>query len=90
MSKEKEIKVFDYERDKIQCNLCHKFMTMEKYERHYDKCLLIKALIPILKSKGEDVSYETLNEYDYKTLDKVWDKYNPPKQIGSDKNGRSD
>lgn len=63
----------------IRCNLCGKEMTLTEYDNtHYRKCLLIKALIPLLKSKGEDVTYEMLDEYDYLKLDKVWEKYNPP------------
>lgn len=80
----------------INCNLCGKEMTLSEYDNeHYGKCLLIKSLLPILKARGEDVSYETLNEYDYETLDKVWDKYQPTKQninelIGGIANGTSD
>lgn len=79
----------------INCNLCGKEMTLSEYDNeHYGKCLLIKSLLPILKAKGEDVSYEILDEYDYETLDKVWDKYQPTKQninelIGGITNGTS-
>ena len=62
----------------IDCNLCGKTMTLEEYDKeHYKKCLLIKSLIPILKARGEDVDYNKLDEYNYETLDRVWDKYNP-------------
>lgn len=79
----------------IRCNLCGREMYYSEYDKHYEKCLLIKALIPLLKKRGENVDYETLNDYDFKTLDKVWDKYNPPKKqnlkevIGSISDGRS-
>lgn len=79
----------------IYCNLCGKEMYYSQYDEHYGKCLLIKALIPILKRNGEDVDYDILNEYDFATLDKVWDKYNPPikrdinKAIKEVTNGRS-
>lgn len=65
---------------KIDCQLCHRFMTLEEYNNHYDKCLLIKTLIPILQKNGETVDYDSLNEYDYQTLDKVYDKYVPIKK----------
>lgn len=62
----------------IRCNLCGREMYLSDYDKkHYDKCLLIKSLLPILESRGEDVSYEILDEYDYATLDKIWDKYSP-------------
>lgn len=62
----------------VDCNLCGKTMTLEEYDKeHYKKCLLIKSLIPILKARGEDVDYNKLDEYNYETLDRVWDKYNP-------------
>lgn len=60
----------------IRCNLCGREMYLTEYNStHYDKCVLIKALIPILRGRGETVSYESLDEYDYATLDKVWNKY---------------
>ena len=78
----------------IRCNLCNREMYLSEYDNnHYEKCLLIKSLIPILREKGEDVTYEILDDYDYKTLDKIWDKYNPPVKhdlkstIGSITNG---
>lgn len=64
----------------VRCNLCGRELYLAEYDKHYEKCLLIKALIPILKSKGEDVSYEILDEHDFTVLDKVWDKYNQPKK----------
>lgn len=65
----------------IRCILCGREMYLSEFDNvHYGKCLLIHALIPILKEKGEDVNYEILDEYDYNTLDRIWDKYNPPKK----------
>lgn len=62
----------------IRCNLCGREMYLSDYDKkHYDKCLLIKTLLPILKDRGEDVTYEILEEYDYSTLDKIWNKYSP-------------
>lgn len=60
----------------IRCNLCGEEMYLKEYDTtHYKKCLLITALLPILKGRGEDVSRETLDEYDIGTLEKVFDKY---------------
>ena len=80
-----------YENDYIiRCNLCGKEMPLSEYDnRHYKKCLLIKALIPVLRERGEDVDYETLDEYDYFKLDKVWEKYNPIKKINFKNMGNS-
>lgn len=66
----------------IDCNLCHKTMRLSEYNNtHFKKCLLIKTLIPILQKKGNDVTYEVLNEYDYTTLDKLYEKYGSLKTI---------
>ena len=61
----------------IRCNLCGQEMYLSEYENeHYSKCLLIKALIKVLKEHGDDVSYEELDKHSYEKLEKVWDKYN--------------
>ena len=60
----------------VRCNLCGREMFLKELEEtHYEKCLCIKALIPILRARGDDVSYEILDEYDFHTLDRLWDKY---------------
>ena len=65
----------------IRCNLCDREMYLSEYDsNHYEKCLTIKTLIPILKEKGEDVDYETLESYDNTTLEKVLLKYMPLKK----------
>ena len=64
----------------VDCRLCQKTIPLSQYNNHYDKCLLIKTLIPILQKNGETVDYDSLNEYDYQTLDKVYDKYVPIKK----------
>ena len=62
----------------IRCNLCGQEMPLSIYEGpHFKKCLLIKALIPVLKEKGDDVDYEELDKHSFETLEKVWDKYMP-------------
>lgn len=60
----------------IRCDLCGKEMYLSEYEnQHRKKCLHIKTLIPILQEKGENVSYEILDEYDYETINKLVNKY---------------
>ena len=72
-----EIKVFDPELYKVRCNLCNREMYISTYESHYDKCLMITTLLPILKNKGEIVDYNSLDKYDKNTLEKVVYKYIP-------------
>lgn len=65
----------------VRCNLCGEEMYLSDYDNeHYKKCLLIKTLIPLLEKKGEIVDYKSLNQYDFKTLEKVYDKYVPLKK----------
>lgn len=65
----------------ITCNLCGQEMYLSTYDgEHYKKCCLIKALIPLLKKRGEDVTYEELDMYPFEKLEKVWDKYMPLKK----------
>lgn len=65
----------------IRCNLCGREMYLSEYDRsHYDKCLSIYTLIPILASKGEQVTYEMLEIYDKVTIDKLIYKYLPIKK----------
>lgn len=74
---EKERASHDY---LIRCNLCGQEMYLSTYDNeHYEKCLLIKSLIPILEKKGEKVTYETLEQYPTQTLERIWDKYVPLK-----------
>lgn len=75
---EKEKSTNDY---LVRCNLCGEEMYYSEYNNtHHKKCLLIKTLVKVLRKRGEDVDYETLNEYDYETLDKIYDKYVPLKK----------
>ena len=68
----------------IRCNLCGKEMYLSDYDNfHYERCLMIKALVPILKEKDKDINYEMLSKYDTKTLDGLIYKYLPMnKEIG--------
>ena len=65
----------------IRCNLCNKEMYLSDYDKfHYDKCLMIYTLIPILRKNGEEVDYDILDAYDLRTLEKVLYKYLPLKK----------
>lgn len=79
MAKE-DIKIFNANEYKVRCNLCNREMYINTYNSHYDKCLMITTLVPILKNKGEDVDYNSLDKYDSSTLEKVLYKYLPIKK----------
>lgn len=65
----------------IRCNLCGDEMYLSTYDNeHYEKCLLIVSLIDLLKSKGQETTYEELEKYPIEKLIKVWDKYMPLKK----------
>ena len=65
----------------VRCNLCGEEMYLSDYEnKHYDKCLTIYTLIPILSKRGENVSYEILDQYSEQTLDRILFKYLPIKE----------
>lgn len=76
MAKKEEI-TFDPLKDKIMCNLCQRPMLLSEYDRHYDKCLAITTLLPILRDNGQMINYKDLDEYDMSSLDKLLEKYIP-------------
>ena len=58
----------------VDCNLCHRTMTLKQYDDHYGKCLSIRYLM----RKIGNVSYEELEDLydkDKETYDKVYLKY---------------
>lgn len=75
----KEIRTIDYENDKVECNLCHRWMSLDEYDSHYGKCLDIEYLENIAKQKGEVFTREDLENCKQAIIDKLLDKY-PPKQ----------
>ena len=46
----------------ISCNLCKRWMTLQEYEDHYDRCLDIQYLLSIAKKKGESFTREQLED----------------------------
>lgn len=69
----------------ILCNICGREMSLTEYDtKHYDRCLMIKTLVQILRERGEDVDYEELDTYDTSTLNRVLEKYLPIKKKMSD------
>lgn len=74
-----EVKVVDYENDRVQCNLCHRWMKIQEYEEHYGKCMDIEYLSSIAKSKGEVFTREDLENCRQDIIDKLLAKYSPKK-----------
>lgn len=78
-----KMKEVDYEKDRIECNLCHRWMKIRMYELHYDRCLDIQYLISIAKQKGEEFTREDLENCKSEVIDKLLAKY-PPKKLESE------
>ena len=77
-----EIKVVDYENDRVECNLCHRWMKIQEYEDHYGKCMDIEYLLSIAKQKKELYTREDLENCRQDIIDKLLAKY-PPKKLES-------
>ena len=73
----KEFKVIDYENDRVECNLCHRFMKINEYYEHYGRCLDIEYLSSIAKEKGEEYGREDLEMCNQNIIDKLLLKYPP-------------
>ena len=77
MAKSGEGEVFDPKKHKLYCNLCGRLMDIYEYDRHYDKCLAITTLLPILRDEGTKINYKDLDEYEMSSLDKLLEKHIP-------------
>lgn len=60
---------------KMDCQLCHKFMTLDEYNNHYSKCSSITYLLTLFKKRDMNVSREELENLDEKTFKGVYEKY---------------
>lgn len=63
----------------IDCPLCKKTFKYTDFNRHYDKCLLIKCIINVEKKDGREVKYDELNKCSYNQLRDMYDRINPLK-----------
>lgn len=63
----------------VECNLCHRFMPLEEYDLHYDKCLDIQYLESVAKEKGESFTRADLENQTDRVINGLLAKY-PPKQ----------
>jgi hypothetical protein len=70
----------------IQCNLCGRWMSVQEYDAHYERCLDIQYLLDIAKQKGEQYTREDLENCRTGVIDKLLEKY-PPKKIAMESIG---
>lgn len=75
----KEIKIIDYENDKVECNLCHRWMTIGEYDSHYEKCLDVEYLVNVAKEKGETFERKDIENCRQDVIDRLLEKYEPKK-----------
>ena len=61
----------------VECNLCHKWMGLNQYDEHYDRCLTINYLVSVAKQKGENITRKELEYCKDEVLDKLYKKYEP-------------
>ena len=64
----------------IQCNLCGRWMSVQEYDAHYERCLDIQYLLDVAKQKGEEYTREDLENCKPSVIDKLLEKY-PPKKL---------
>lgn len=64
----------------VECNLCHRWMSIKEYDEHYGKCLDVEYLVNVAKTKGEDIKREDIENCRQDVINKLLEKY-PPKKI---------
>jgi len=79
MANQREVKTIDYENDKVECNLCHRWMKIRDYDIHYEKCMDIEYLVSVAKQKGENFDRQDLENCRKEVIDKLLKKYPPTK-----------
>lgn len=78
MSKQ-EVEPIDYSSIEVACQLCGRWLPLEEYDTHYEKCLDIEYLIHVAKERGNDITREDLEYYPQETINKLLNKYEPKK-----------
>ena len=63
----------------VECNLCHRWMSLEEYDEHYDRCLDIQYLVSVAKSKGKTITREELENQKDSVIEDLLKKYPPEK-----------
>ena len=61
----------------VQCNLCGRWMSLDDYDSHYDRCLDIQYLESVAKQKGEAFTREDLENQPDRVIDGLLSKYQP-------------
>lgn len=64
----------------VECNLCHRWMTLEEYDEHYERCLDIQYLEYVAKVKGEEFTRKDLENCRQDVIQKLLKKY-PPEEM---------
>lgn len=64
----------------VECNLCHRWLTLEEYDKHYDRCLDIQYLVSTAKRMGEHFTREDLENQPERVINGLLAKY-PPKEM---------
>lgn len=60
----------------VNCNLCHKLMSLDEYDRHYDRCLSTKYLIKRIKEeKGVVPEYNEIFYLPREKFEGLYQKY---------------
>lgn len=59
----------------VNCNLCKKPMTLENYNKHYDRCCSIHYLLQIMKSQGIKIEYKDLASLNDNKFNAIYEKY---------------
>ena len=63
----------------VECNLCHRWMSLEEYDEHYGKCLDIQYLLSVAKQKNFKTSREELENQKSGVIENLIKKYPPEK-----------
>ena len=60
----------------VNCNLCHKSMSLDEYDRHYDRCLSTKYLIKrIYEEKQVKADYDEIFYLPREKFNSLYQKY---------------
>ena len=62
---------------KIDCQLCHRFMSLDEYDNHYSKCSSVTYLLSVFKKKNMNVTREELEKLDDESFNRLYNKYPP-------------
>ena len=58
----------------VACNLCGKYMTLDEYNEHYDKCLAEEIVYREILREGTDIGRDELKKLSRETLNDIYKK----------------